>query len=66
VELTSWEGNARELPMEAVGRALGHAPVSWPVNLVLLDVAQDPVGDWMRERVRPFFGRIRGHEHGHA
>ena len=27
------------------------APASrWPVNLVLLDVAQDPVGDWMREQ----------------
>lgn len=66
VELTSWEGNARDLPMEAVGRALGQAPVAWPVNLVLLDVAQDPVGDWMRERVRPFFGQSPGREHGHV
>lgn len=55
VELSSWEGDARDLPMQALGRALGRVPVAWPVNLVLLDVAQDPVGDWMRERVRPFY-----------
>ncbi|WP_030676259.1 enhanced serine sensitivity protein SseB [Streptomyces sp. NRRL B-1347] len=55
VELSSWEGDARELPMQALGRALGRAPVPWPVNLVLLDVAQDPVGDWMKARLRPFF-----------
>ncbi|WP_447040132.1 enhanced serine sensitivity protein SseB [Streptomyces sp. DSM 118878] len=54
VELTTFEGNARELPMEALGRALGQVPVAWPVNLVLLDVAQDPVGDWLRAKVRPF------------
>ena len=52
--------------MEAVGRALGLAPVAWPVNLVLLDVAQDPVGDWMRGRVRPFFGQSQSREHGHV
>ncbi|RII15651.1 hypothetical protein DSC45_17620 [Streptomyces sp. YIM 130001] len=54
VELSQWEPTARNLPMDALGRALGRAPAPWPVNLVLLDVAQDPVGDWMRERVRPF------------
>ncbi|MEV0118822.1 enhanced serine sensitivity protein SseB [Streptomyces sp. NPDC050844] len=64
VELSSWEGDARDLPMAAVGRALGLAPVPWPVNLVLLDVAQDPVGDWLRARVRPFFGQSHQHEHG--
>ncbi|WP_327353286.1 enhanced serine sensitivity protein SseB [Streptomyces sp. NBC_01304] len=57
VELSQWEGSARNLPMDALGRALGRTPVAWPVNLVLLDVAQDPVGDWMRERVRPFYQR---------
>jgi hypothetical protein len=41
--------------MDALGRALAKAAVKWPVNLVLLDVAQDPVGDWMREKVRPFY-----------
>lgn len=29
------------------------------MNLVLLDVAQDPVCDWLRQRVRPFY------QHGH-
>ncbi|MFD9909985.1 enhanced serine sensitivity protein SseB [Streptomyces sp. NPDC059063] len=55
VELSAWEGDARDQPLAALGRALGRTPVPWPVNLVLLDVAQDPVADWMRQRVRPFF-----------
>lgn len=57
VELSLWEGEARTLPLDALGRALGRAPVGCPVNLVLLDITQDPVGDWMRERVRPFYHR---------
>jgi hypothetical protein len=59
VELSRWEGDLRALPLEALGRALGNAPVRWPVNLVLLDVAEDPVGHWMRDNVRPFY------QHGH-
>ncbi|MFF4350702.1 enhanced serine sensitivity protein SseB [Streptomyces sp. NPDC001530] len=59
VELSQWEGDLRLLPMEALGRALNKVPMQWPVNLVLLDVAQDPVGDWMRAQVRPFY------QHGH-
>ncbi|KUO17858.1 enhanced serine sensitivity protein SseB [Streptomyces dysideae] len=55
VELSVWEGDMRALPMDALGRALGRVPVQWPVNLVLLDVAQDPVGEWMRAKVRPFY-----------
>ena len=55
VELSRWEGDLRTLPMDALGRALGHTPVRWPVNLVLLDVADDPVGHWMRGQVRPFY-----------
>ncbi|MDQ0686406.1 hypothetical protein QFZ56_005369 [Streptomyces achromogenes] len=58
VELSQWEGDLRALPLEALGRALTTAAVPWPVNLVLLDVAQDPVGDWMKERVRPFYSRL--------
>ncbi|MEV6740972.1 enhanced serine sensitivity protein SseB [Streptomyces sp. NPDC051104] len=54
VELSQWEGDLRTLPMDALGRALAKVAVKWPVNLVLLDVAQDPVADWMRENVRPF------------
>ncbi|MFB6711832.1 MULTISPECIES: enhanced serine sensitivity protein SseB [unclassified Streptomyces] len=57
VELSTWEGAGRNAPMDALGRALGRVEVPWPVNLVLLDVAQDPVGDWMREKVRPFYRR---------
>ncbi|MEV7324667.1 enhanced serine sensitivity protein SseB [Streptomyces sp. NPDC093970] len=55
VELSQWEGDIRALPLEALGRALGRIPLNWPVNLVLLDVADDPVGHWMRENVRPFY-----------
>ncbi|UXY30070.1 enhanced serine sensitivity protein SseB [Streptomyces sp. HUAS TT20] len=59
VELSQWEGDLRALPLEALGKALGKVPVRWPVNLVLLDVAEDPVGHWMRANVRPFY------QHGH-
>ncbi|MFC3575454.1 enhanced serine sensitivity protein SseB [Streptomyces yaanensis] len=55
VELSQWEGDLRTLPMDALGRALGKVAVKWPVNLVLLDVTQDPVAEWMREKVRPFY-----------
>ncbi|MGW0884063.1 enhanced serine sensitivity protein SseB [Streptomyces sp. NPDC002671] len=58
VELSQWEGDLRTRPLEALGRALGKVPVQWPVNLVLLDVAEDPVGDWLKTNVRPFY------EHG--
>jgi hypothetical protein len=59
VELTRWEDELRELPLDALGRALGRVAVPWPVNLVLLDVAQDPVGDWLKQHVHPFhqYGR---------
>ncbi|XKK62943.1 enhanced serine sensitivity protein SseB [Streptomyces sp. ARC32] len=57
VELTHWEGDAQALPLEALGRALTKAPLHHPVNLVLLEAAQDPVCDWMREKVRPFYDR---------
>ncbi|MGW0950214.1 enhanced serine sensitivity protein SseB [Streptomyces sp. NPDC002623] len=52
-----WEGDLRAVPLEALSRALTKTAAPWPVNLVLLDVAQDPVADWMRERVRPFYSR---------
>ncbi|GHI04813.1 hypothetical protein AQI88_36535 [Streptomyces cellostaticus] len=55
VELAQWEGDLRALPLEALGKALGEVPVKWPVNLVLLDVAEDPVADWMKTNVRPFY-----------
>ncbi|WP_431950577.1 enhanced serine sensitivity protein SseB [Actinacidiphila sp. bgisy167] len=55
VELDRWQEEDRAAAMGALGRALGAVPLPWQVNLVLLDVAQDPVGDWMLERVRPFY-----------
>ncbi|TQK51692.1 type III secretion system (T3SS) SseB-like protein [Streptomyces sp. SLBN-118] len=57
VQVSSREAVERNAPMDALGRALGRVQVPWPVNLVLLDVAQDPVGQWMLERVRPFYQR---------
>ncbi|MFI9205483.1 enhanced serine sensitivity protein SseB [Streptomyces sp. NPDC053048] len=57
VELDLPDPARRAATLEALGRALGKAPVTWPVQLVFLDVAQDPVADWMRDRVRPFYDR---------
>ncbi|MEV6565515.1 enhanced serine sensitivity protein SseB [Streptomyces kronopolitis] len=52
------DGTARQAVLSALGRALGAVPVPWPVQLVMLDLAQgDPVADWMLERVRPFYSR---------
>ncbi|KUN24597.1 MULTISPECIES: enhanced serine sensitivity protein SseB [Streptomyces] len=55
VELSQWEGDIRTLPLDALGRALGRVPVKWPVNLILMDVAEDPVSDWLKTNVRPFY-----------
>ncbi|MEV6050530.1 enhanced serine sensitivity protein SseB [Streptomyces sp. NPDC052107] len=55
VELSQWEGDLRTLPMQALGKALGKIPVQWPVNLVLLDVTDDPVAEWLKANVRPFY-----------
>ncbi|MER8027838.1 enhanced serine sensitivity protein SseB [Streptomyces bauhiniae] len=55
VELAHFEGDARAVPLDALGKALGRAPAPWPVNLVLLDATQDPVADWLRANVRPFY-----------
>ncbi|WP_327295118.1 MULTISPECIES: enhanced serine sensitivity protein SseB [unclassified Streptomyces] len=57
VEFATWDGAGRNAPMDALGRALHRVEVPWPVNLVLLDVAQDPVADWMLDKVRPFYVR---------
>lgn len=57
VELDRWQDTDRAAAMDALGRALGAVPLPWPVHLILLDVAQDPVGDWMLEAVQPFFAR---------
>jgi hypothetical protein len=57
VELDRWQEQDRAAAMDALGRALGAVPLTWQVQLILLDVAQDPVGDWMLEVVQPFFAR---------
>ncbi|WP_330332758.1 enhanced serine sensitivity protein SseB [Streptomyces sp. NBC_00536] len=55
VRLLGWEPENRNAPMDALGRALGRVQPPWPVQLVLLDAVEDPVADWIRERVRPFY-----------
>lgn len=42
---------------EALGRALGTAPLPGGVHLVLLDLADDPVVEWLLTRVMPFYSR---------
>jgi hypothetical protein len=41
----------------ALGRALGAAPLPGGVHMVLLDLAADPVVDWLLQRVAPFYVR---------
>ncbi|MFG2989798.1 enhanced serine sensitivity protein SseB [Streptomyces sp. NPDC048257] len=55
VRLVGWEPEMQGAPMEALGRAVTRVPPPWPVQLILLDAVQDPVTDWIRERVRPFY-----------
>jgi len=57
IELDLLEPEARQSAHDALGRALHGAPVKWPVQLVLMDAAQDPVVEWMRQCVRPFYTR---------
>ncbi|MFC7219058.1 enhanced serine sensitivity protein SseB [Streptomyces polyrhachis] len=48
---------ARETALVALGRALERQPVDWPVQLVFMEAAAgDPVVQWLRTRVKPFFG----------
>ncbi|AZK96657.1 MULTISPECIES: enhanced serine sensitivity protein SseB [Streptomyces] len=52
-----------EAVLDALGRALGRCAVRWPVNTIFLDLTDDPVADWFRTSVRPFFEgelRLRG------
>lgn len=57
VELDRWQEDDRRLTIAALERAVGRAGSPWPVNLVLIDLAQDPIGDWMLDAVRPFYER---------
>ncbi|MCX4781194.1 enhanced serine sensitivity protein SseB C-terminal domain-containing protein [Streptomyces sp. NBC_01264] len=55
VRLLGWEPEMRNAPMDALGRALTRVPPPWPVQLILLDAAEDPVVDYITTRVRPFY-----------
>jgi hypothetical protein len=57
VELDLLDPESRRSAHDALGRALARAAVKWPVQLVLLDAADDPVVEWMRQCVRPFYTR---------
>jgi hypothetical protein len=57
VELELLDDESRLAVHDALGRALARHPVVWPVQLVLLDAADDPVVDWLRECVQPFYAR---------
>jgi hypothetical protein len=57
MELESLDPESRQAAHDALGRALNVAQSPWPVQMVLLDAADDPVVDWMRQCVRPFYTR---------
>jgi hypothetical protein len=57
VELDRWQPEDQEAVTRALGLALGRVPLPWNLGVVLLDLAQDPVGDWMLTSVAPFFER---------
>jgi hypothetical protein len=57
VELDQLDPEIRQAAHDALARALGRVSVNWLVQLVLMDAAQDPVVDWMRNCVRPFYTR---------
>ncbi|MEU6864337.1 enhanced serine sensitivity protein SseB [Streptomyces sp. NPDC046876] len=55
VRLAGRDAAMRNAPLEALGRALARVPAPWPVQLILLDAAEDPVVDFIVTRVRPFY-----------
>ena len=57
VELARSEPGDQQAATLALGRALGAVPLPWEVAIVLLDAADDPLVDWMRTSVQPFFAR---------
>lgn len=57
VELDGWRPEDQDAVVQALGRALGAVPLPWGLDVVMLDSAQDPVGDWMLSSVAPFFDR---------
>lgn len=59
VELDRWLPEDQAAVSTALGLALGAAPLPWELGVVMLDLAQDPIGDWMLTSVAPFFERSR-------
>ncbi|MDI2129375.1 enhanced serine sensitivity protein SseB C-terminal domain-containing protein [Yinghuangia seranimata] len=57
IELDRWQEEDRRAAVGALERAVGRTGAPWPVSLVLIDLAQDPIGDWMLDSVRPFYER---------
>lgn len=57
VELDGLDGDVGQLVQDALGRALARQSVPWPVQQVLMDAADDPVVDWLRQCVQPFYVR---------
>ena len=57
VELARSEPGDQQAATLALGRALGAVPLPWEVGIVLLDGVDDPLVDWMRTSVQPFFAR---------
>ena len=57
VELDRWQPEDQEAVTLGLGLALGRVPLPWDLGVVMLDLAQDPVGDWMLTSVAPFFER---------
>lgn len=57
VELARAEPEDQQAANLALGRALGAVPLPWEVGIVLLNVVDDPLVEWMSTSVQPFFVR---------
>ncbi len=57
LELDVLDEDSRGSVHQVLERAVAQHPVSWPVQMVLLDAAEDPVVDWLRHCVQPFYTR---------
>jgi hypothetical protein len=57
LELELLDEPSRLAAHQALERAMSREAVAWPVQMVLLDAAEDPVVDWLRHCVRPFYAR---------
>jgi hypothetical protein len=56
-QVDHWNPAAQDAVVQALGRALGAAPLPWDLDVVLLDSTRDPVGEWLLMYVAPFFER---------